>query len=217
MNIVNYPIFRKYKTPIINENNIDKKKALLKKALSSIKSNNSVERELLNSLMPIGLDNDPIKSMKYEKLKIYLDIFDTVEYYDDAIKILEDIETNCNDVAQINTFKRIIKNKPSKQCIENDKNVVKKCPHCNYGNIGPQNSIYKICGYNDKGYDWIGCGKDWCFRCGKRLCKSWTNNMLFNISNRCHDSKCCKNYALKHNLIYPNDFCMCHSFFVNRL
>ena len=43
------------------------------------------------------------------------------------------------------------------------------------------NIEYVICGYinSNKGYDWNGCGKDWCAKCNKMLCKSWDLNQLW--------------------------------------
>ena len=50
-----------------------------------------------------------------------------------------------------------------------------KCPHCMHVNIINERTTYSICGYNDImiGYDWEGCGRDWCVTCGKKLCKKW--------------------------------------------
>lgn len=93
--------------------------------------------------------------------------------------------------------------------IENDFSL-KKCPHCNIQVRLNKNIDYVICGYIDsnKGYDWDGCGKDWCAKCNKMLCKSWDSDQLFITGNRTHDKKCCKEYA-ENNNIDLNLFCNC--------
>lgn len=144
--------------------------------------------------------------MDLNKFIVYLDIIETVHYRNDADVIFNDILNSISDIAQINTLKRIIEKKPYRQF---NIQKIRNCPHCNKKNIYDGMNTYVICGYTSKGYDWKGCGKDWCFQCGKKLCKSWNNDMLFNKFNRTHNSKCCKHYALKLNDIYPDNYCMC--------
>ena len=77
-------------------------------------------------------------------------------------------------------------------------------------------ATYVICGYGTKGFDWQGCGFDWCFQCGKKLCKCWNVNHLYNLKNRFHNSKCCRSHALKTGGLYPDDYCQCRNKFVRR-
>lgn len=114
------------------------------------------------------------------------------------------------DKAQILALRRIINQKNIS--IKKDQSIYqltsKKCPHC-YKLVESQiDTEYIICGYSEKGYNWEGCGNDWCFKCGKKLCKNWFTNELFNISNRYHDSKCCYKHSIKQNNNY-DDYCKC--------
>ena len=88
--------------------------------------------------------------------------------------------------------------------------LTKKCPHCGIQVKIKNNEEYVICGYTDnlKGYDWNGCGKDWCSKCNKMLCKSWEHDQLFITINRNHDKTCCKKYAEENNLDLEL-FCNC--------
>lgn len=88
--------------------------------------------------------------------------------------------------------------------------ILKKCPHCGI-QVKLKNTFeYVICGYtdNNKGYDWNGCGKDWCAKCNKMLCKIWEHDQLFITINRQHDKNCCKKYAEENNLDLEL-FCSC--------
>ncbi len=97
--------------------------------------------------------------------------------------------------------------------------IIKKCPHDNCGKeyIGNINTNHVICGYGDihNGYNWEGCQRDWCFACGKKLCKSWDNDKLYLEPNRIHNSECCKQYCLFHKESYDN-YCHCNNKYVNR-
>lgn len=86
----------------------------------------------------------------------------------------------------------------------------KECPHCSIEYELPDTVTYIICGYDINGFDWIGCGRDWCFRCGKKLCKKWKINQLFNQKNRLHNDSCCikKANIKKEN---SNNYCSCSS------
>ena len=76
---------------------------------------------------------------------------------------------------------------------------------------------YIICGYSsNRGFDWKGCGNDWCFLCGKKLCKSWNVDRLYSKINRFHDDRCCKIHSLKTNSNYLTDYCQCNNFYVSR-
>lgn len=121
--------------------------------------------------------------------------------------------TNVTDKVHINTLRRIIKNNlltpeiiPSSTLFSN-----KPCPHCNINTYS--NKDYIICGY-DKVYDWNGCGNDWCFKCGKKLCKNWFNDQLCIFHNRFHDSQCCLNKSNK--VLYALTYCQCQNLHVLR-
>jgi len=207
-------IFYEYKDKIINASDNCDGTSILNDALKL--TTNHTEQKLLESL--INDDTYNIK-MDLDKFIIYLNILDFIYYYDDAQKILEDILQQIKNTAQVNTLKRIIKNKPIKQS-NNDLTILlnKQCPHCDQKTYGNATCYYLICGYNIRGFDWKGCGRDWCFICGKKLCKSWNINSLFNQINRYHNGKCCKKYATTNGFKYPDDFCMCQSNeFVDRL
>lgn len=149
----------------------------------------------------------------------------------DFIYLYNKLIGNTNDPAQLNTLNRIKKHKfyfltvplfdknqdTSTQYSSNVSLISKNCPHCEKKIYDYDNKHYIICGYTEKGYDWIGCGKDWCFKCGKKLCKSWDKNSLFDTINRFHNGKCCKVYAQRHNSNYYNDFCQCLNKYVNRI
>jgi len=208
----NYKILSEHKNNLNNASNFEEATILLQNTLTL--TTNEIEKILLNSIIN---KNKYDKKMDLEKFIIYSNVLELVYYYDDAEKIINDIEINIKDIPQLNSFKRIIKNKPHKQLLEKDNIIItKNCPHCNRKNYGFISTPYVICGYNTKGYDWKGCGKDWCLKCGKKLCKNWSNDYLFNYLNRYHDSKCCKNYSSKFECKYPDDFCGCITEFVNR-
>jgi len=90
--------------------------------------------------------------------------------------------------------------------------ITKKCPHCPYAITMPESSQYVICGYHNQnhGYDWNGCGRDWCFQCGKMLCKRWEADCLCLLMNRNHDDECCAKHAKENDKRYPDDYCQCN-------
>lgn len=140
-------------------------------------------------------------------------------YQDDTEKFLDIASSKQFDNAQSKSLKRIANSKQIRNISfkQIKPNIIKlnmlsrECPHCQHICIAEPKTKYIICGYSDtkKGFDLEGCGKDWCFKCGKILCKSWNENKLFNESNRTHNSICCKEHSILHNKIYPNDYCMC--------
>lgn len=192
--------------------------------LNEIKNltSDKIQIKLLESLIDKKRYNKP---MELEKFKIYLDIIDIIYYRNDSQKIIDDIQYKFTDVAQLNTLQRIILKKPMRRndyiCQEyiNQDLLIKNCPHCQKEMYSNLNNKYVICGYSSstKGFDWKGCGKDWCFECGKKLCKKWEVNMLFNRLNRYHDSRCCKYFALKTSDNYLENFCMCRNENVDRI
>jgi len=111
-----------------------------------------------------------------------------------------------DDDAQFKTLLRLSK-------ITKEKNILldlitKKCPHCGSLFNGTSDTKYVICGYNEGGYDWLGCKKDWCFKCGKKLCKSWDDDILYEERNRIHNKDCCLRFAIEHK-IDVCEMCQC--------
>lgn len=154
-----------------------------------------------------GIAKNNTRQILFSEFMDYLDILDKCKYKNEANKIIESIIYNTNDDAQINTLKRILDMKPPNNIYKQYDN--KTCPHCNKKHFINNNDDYMICGYSHKGYDWNGCGKDWCGQCGKKLCKQWGHNSLFNPLNRIHNNKCCKKHADKNGFDYLNDYCQC--------
>lgn len=145
------------------------------------------------------------------------------KYREEAYAQIPLIMNKTNNLAQIKTFTRIANSKPLKppfisirEINTNVSNISKPCPHCSHICTAPKFSEYIICGFGNNGYDWEGCGKDWCFKCGKILCKSWENDMLFIEENRCHNMECCKHHAHSNNKTYPDDYCQCNNDYVKR-
>jgi len=181
------------------------------------------------------LDFRTMKNVLYDISKI--------QYQDDADKVIDMMTKKTTDSTQLKTLSRSAKVKPVRQIQKSDteiaqydpKNiryvkiktfdyetyadtVTKPCPHCNHNCTASADASYLICGYSDPkmGYDWDGCGCDWCFRCGKLLCKSWENNKLFVDQNCIHNDECCRKHAKEHNNNYPNDYCQCSNDNVKR-
>ena len=167
--------------------------------------------------------------LDFKSIKSALENINENKYKDDAIKCEEIYNQKTNDNIQKKTFNKIIKNKPNKpQNVISSINleepescqiyITKNCPHCSIPVTCSINTKYIICGYvnNITGYDWKGCGKDWCFECGKLLCKSWDCDKLFLQMNRFHDNECCKNHAKLKNADYIFSYCQCANKNVNR-
>lgn len=115
---------------------------------------------------------------------------------------------------------RILKSKSitdNNDSIDTEKSSIvisKPCPHCGTVYSMPNKTTYVICGYTNGAFDWKGCKRDWCFNCGKKLCKKWNRDRLFIHSNRFHTISCCKKYALKIGY-EPADYCDCNYSMVN--
>lgn len=176
-------------------------------------------RNLMLSLMQAkkydhALDNSSMKK--------YINEISACEYKEDAFEIINQILQQTSDMAQIRTFNRLADPKPNRTYVATEevgkKNNLtsKKCPHCGYKCIATRNTAYIVCGYGNSGFDWEGCGKDWCFKCGKMLCKSWEQDQLYLPTNRFHDTKCCKKHATLHSYKYPENYCRCCTVFVSR-
>jgi hypothetical protein len=184
-----------------------------------------------------------IHNKKYDKildmrtLAHTLNELKKVVYREEVDEFIDKNTKNNIDTIQLNTFLKMGRNKIVKSHLSKDKSykithlsifkkkddiinsnlITKHCPHCNIITKVPNDSEYVICGYsnNNKGYDWDGCGKDWCPKCDKLLCKSWDKDKLFVNFNRIHNSTCCKEYAEK-NLLDYNNFCHCTTLYVKR-
>ena len=166
------------------------------------------------------------QSLDYDTMRRYINDLSRFMYREDAYELISYVLSRTSDVAQIRTLTRLADMKPHKPEIislrqlryRNKENIAtKSCPHCGFKCTLSKDTDYVICGYTDPtGYDWQGCGRDWCFKCGKMLCKSWTKDELFLVTNRYHDSKCCKKHAGACDTNYPQDYCYCCTSYVCR-
>jgi len=131
-----------------------------------------------------------------------------VQFKEQGLKIMETENYQLNEIQRA-TIMRIIAMKPNK--LSCHKLITKNCPHCGRKTVRYSNTTYVVCGYDNSkdGYNGIGCMNDWCFRCGKKLCKSWSTNKLYVSSNRYHNNECCYHHAKLHGNIYPDDYCQC--------
>lgn len=202
---------------------------------------NPESKKLVSSLLygKIYYDYNDLKMFSDIMRKI-----DECEYQEGCNKLINDFypyKNNNNNNIQIKTLMRILNNKKKEsENIRNTHNqnhifplspqilyngtkkmkqieIYKHCPHCSEKYTGSDITMHVICGYNDlhTGYNWSGCQKDWCFICGKKLCKSWNENKLYLEQNRIHNSECCKQFAMNKNEPYTN-YCQCNNKYVNR-
>lgn len=146
----------------------------------------------------------------------------TLKYKEDCTKYLDDI-MNTNYAIdgtgqcqiQMDTVNKIISAKPTDTSFISLPKIDKECPHCGRINTAPLGTKYIVCGIDTLGilpmdnFENV-CLNDWCFACGKKLCKNWYKNQLYNEHNRKHDGSCCMEHALKTGGDYPNDYCQCH-------
>jgi hypothetical protein len=135
---------------------------------------------------------------------------------DDIIDSIEKISGKTNDEVFKRTMYNIANRKNNYFCEKKKiqkSRINKKCPHCNYIMSFPEDTTYVICGHSDDklGYDWNGCGKDWCFYCGKILCKNWDKHALYLAINRIHTDECCSEHAKETNRKYPDEYCSCRN------
>jgi len=134
---------------------------------------------------------------------------------DDALALVSKVSDKTSD----DVFKRIVERLAHRKHYKKldvkkkdiSTNISKKCPHCQHVINMPENTQYVICGYHNPstGYDWNGCGRDWCFQCGKILCKRWETDSLHLQMNRHHDEDCCSKHAHVNGYKYPDDYCQC--------
>ena len=156
------------------------------------------------------------KVLSFDKFNGILNSLNKMKYREECRKYIKDIFNHTDDEIQQLSIMRIIETKNPKNTNgialndkkrKSKKKRSKKCPHCDKVCTLYEDDTYVICGYGNKGYDWDGCTRDWCFRCGKKLCKSWDKNQLFNTNNRYHNS-CCKLSAIKNKESISN-YCSC--------
>jgi len=165
----------------------------------------------------------------FKSIKTSLETINEQKYKETANEHVENYLQKTSDNIQKKTFNRVTKDKPNvpqdymKQKINISDNiqqlcVTKNCPHCNSPSTCSIDTKYIICGYSNSmtGYDWKGCGKDWCFECGKMLCKSWDANKLLLQMNRFHDCECCSRHSFMNNKDYMQNYCQCLNKNVNR-
>ena len=86
--------------------------------------------------------------------------------------------------------------------------IIVNCPHCDRPWKKDDRCNYVICGEVAKGVlikD--SCGRDFCFRCGKKLCKTY--DMLQEGKYRKHHKFCCRNVAKRNGEDYLKVYCQC--------
>lgn len=142
---------------------------------------------------------------------------------DNALNMISKIAERTNDEVYKKALERIALRKHHRidhrvMNVNNINNINKKCPHCSHVLNMPENTNYVICGYHNpnSGYDWNGCGKDWCFHCNKMLCKSWIPDSLNLKMNRVHDDECCSKHAIENGFKYPENYCQCNHINIRR-
>lgn len=141
-----------------------------------------------------------------------------LKYLEECQKYLENFPEYKEDKLQNSVITKILTSKKSNITYIDLPMLDKNCPHCGTINSAPLGTTYIVCGVDSRGITSINnlngvnyCFGDWCFECGKKLCKSWYENELYNSANRKHDSTCCQLHAIKNGFKYPQDYCNCVS------
>jgi hypothetical protein len=160
-------------------------------------------------------------ALSFKSMMSGIQLINSFIYKDEADEATDLYTKKTKDIIQLKTLKKISKNKIVRDDINIEKKnqkIQKNCPHCLHVSIYNNDKSYVICGYEDdhKGYDWKGCGKDWCFKCEKKLCKIWESDKLFLLLNRYHDESCCKTHACDNNENYLDNYCQCSNSNVTR-
>lgn len=162
---------------------------------------------IMKSIIDGKIYNKSLDTFTFYKIIVFLN---NIKYKDECDKYINILYQNTDDIIQKRIIERIIDSKDYSNI--NSKNISinisKKCPHCDKVYTKTSESDYVICGFTNKGYNSSGCGRDWCFKCNKKLCKSWYKNQLFDLNNRLHNGICCKQYSVSKNENY-NDYCNC--------
>jgi hypothetical protein len=217
LNNDSYHSYNKLKFNIIGQKTRDDAINMLNKYNLTPLNHNIMMSYINGKKYDIAFDN--------ETMIKYINDLNSLKYREDVYESINNLLQNTSDVAQIKTFSRIANSKPPRPQFITLKElrqrntehiIVKNCPHCGHKCSSSKEKKYVICGYNDNGYDWEGCGNDWCFRCGKMYCKKWERDELYLPTNRFHNSKCCKKHARLNNKIYPDNYCMCKNIYVCR-
>lgn len=130
-----------------------------------------------------------------------------------SVAQLEKTMTICDKI-QLDTIGRIVASKQDKYEYIDLPKIGKKCPHCGKMNYALLGTRYIVCGIDMDGILPINnvdtsCLNDWCFECGKKLCKNWYSDKLYDIPNRVHTIRCCLDHAMKNGFQYPIDYCQC--------
>jgi len=182
-----------------------------------------LEKDEENIIINYNITLNASESLSYDNFITLINNIKKLQYKEDVYEHMYKLSYTIKDRTQLNTIMRIANMKESipyhKLADIKNKNKLSlyraKCPHCMHINIINERTTYSICGYNDimVGYDWEGCGRDWCVTCGKKLCKKWSEHNLFLEENRYHDGDCCMLYSKKTNTSYYLEYCMC---FVNK-
>lgn len=181
-------------------------------------------RELIVSIINGKHYYDSTISIK--SIKSTISDINMARYIDDVTTIIDNVcEGKVISDIQRRTFLKLSKSKVSNPSLKESRNTdtstgyeTKNCPHCNHPRKDTKYTNYVICGYHEsvQGMEKQGCGKDWCFTCGKMLCKNWADDSLFLETNRFHERSCCMQYALDNKKDYLKDFCHCLNTHVNR-
>lgn len=161
--------------------------------------------------------SEEYKSIDIPEFFKYLNILQTIKNREDAELLVRNMEKLTDDDAQLDCLSRILRRMSySKEYLNTEDNNnnnnntdIGECPHCGKTWAINKNTQYTICGLTNTGFSWSGCGRDWCFKCGKKLCKIWNTHQLFNTLNRHHDIHCCKRAAQRHNQDYNKEYCRC--------
>lgn len=212
-------LFKKYKSILLSLENIKD----INKVLDLLNLNYENKITINNYFNTINFP----KKIPYDDFIKLINDLNNLKFKEDIIENLHKLSNRTNNIAQINTIIRIANSKPEKYSnivtsSLKHKNkwfhIMQNCPHCRVANNIDFDSEYAICGYTDikNGYNWEGCGRDWCTKCGKKLCKKWNENSLFIQENRFHNSKCCRIYSNNINNDYLLNFCQCYNDYVNR-
>ena len=170
-------------------------------------------KSMINSYM-YGLNYHDKIDMKIKQS--IMDDINMCDNRDDALERVSKIINKTNDDVFKKALERIAnrkKHKKRERYTDHTNNITKSCPHCSHTISMPEDTQYVICGYHNSnhGYDWIGCGRDWCFQCNKMLCKRWEIDNLHLQLNRYHDKECCLNHSQKNGYSYPRDYCQCNN------
>ena len=201
MNDKYFIIFRKLIECADNKNDADELYNIYKHKVSP------QYQYIMKSIIDGKIYNKSLDTITFYKILVFLN---NIQYRDECDKYVNVIYQKTDDIIQKKIIDKIIDNKKfsnlNKKSITI--NITKNCPHCNKPYTKIHDSDYVICGFYDKGYNPNGCGKDWCFKCEKILCKTWYKHQLFNYNNRHHNGICCKRHAtIKHENY--NNYCNC--------